>query len=856
MEYRPLARRAVFVLAALALAASSIFLLTAAGAGAVSPTAPPQATADASPDASPQATPGSPAGSSVTITAEPMLGGSFRPGTWAAVRVRLENDGPAVTGELRISIAAQGSSTYGVPVELASGARQEHVLYGQIGALTSRFVVTLMSGGAAIASITSPIDRSDAQALGVYVVADRPEALVTSIRGAVTTANRMPPKVVPIAPADLPIRIEAWASIDRLIWQDINFSGLAAEQLEALRTWVSSGGQLVILGGTTGTTSMGGFPTDLLPYQPTHVIDVPPADLQGLVGTLPAEATPLPALAGSLERGSLLAGSGNDAIAARAPYGRGSVALIGVDPSASWLAGSSAADVFWERALPPGGVRADPTQDQGDDFIVSALGNLPSVQLPRLDQLFLLIVAYIVAIGPLNYFVLRRRDRREWAWLTMPAVILLFAVAAYGFGVLIKGTDVIVNELAIVHGSTGTDRGVAEVYVGVYSPTRASFDVKVGGGALLSAPAREAFRGGEERPLDVLFGDPATLRGYSVGFGVLRGFRAEVAASTPRLEADLRLVGGVLEGSVTNASAETLAHVSLVYGNGVEIFGALAPGESRSVAIEALGSGFPGRLSDRLFGARPDANDPEAARTLIARRAIIQHLSGGWNEFDGGRGGQGGQGGGQALANGPVILAFRSGGTLDIDIGTTAQRVGETLFMLPARATVTGPVVFAGGLIGHTVVEVDAVDAFDDGDAFTMGRGTTTVDYWPFGIEGAFDVTALSIRLDQGGAASPTAGGVSLLPLPQDEQPDPDAPLASDPHPALGSPDLPEIQLFDRVTGTWIEFESPEVGRSYRIEEPARFVDSSGSLRVRFVARDSDSYLYFDLTARLEGNVR
>ena len=96
-----------------------------------------------------------------------------------------------------------------------------------------------------------------------------------------------------------------------------------------------------------------------------------------------------------------------------------------------------------------------------DSFIVNALSGIPSVTLPRLDQLFLLLTAYILAIGPITYLILRRRDRREWAWLTMPVTIAAFAVITYVFGVGLRGTSAAVNELAIVRGAAGTDRGTA-----------------------------------------------------------------------------------------------------------------------------------------------------------------------------------------------------------------------------------------------------------------------------------------------------------------------------------------------------------------------------------------------------------
>jgi len=70
----------------------------------------------------------------ITMTAEPLLDGNVRRGQWAAVRVHLENDGPAVDGELRISGMDQGAATYSVVIQLATGAWYDPVK-GGIGAL-------------------------------------------------------------------------------------------------------------------------------------------------------------------------------------------------------------------------------------------------------------------------------------------------------------------------------------------------------------------------------------------------------------------------------------------------------------------------------------------------------------------------------------------------------------------------------------------------------------------------------------------------------------------------------------------------------------------------------------------------
>ena len=68
-------------------------------------------------------------------------------------------------------------------------------------------------------------------------------------------------------------------------------------------------------------------------------------------------------------------------------------------------------------------------------------------------------------------------------------------------------------------------------------------------------------------PLDVLGGESARLRGYGVGFGVLRAFRAEAPVEAPRvgLLRDLTYRDGVLEGTITNRSDEALESVAVTW---------------------------------------------------------------------------------------------------------------------------------------------------------------------------------------------------------------------------------------------------------------------------------------------------
>jgi hypothetical protein len=809
----------------------------------------------------------------VSLEARTMLGGHVRPGAWTAISVTVRNDGPTIDGELRISGPQQGRSTYGIPVQLANGAIQTHTLYAQPSFFGTKFAVSLVdASGTPVARQELRVTSHDPSQPIIGVIAERPNGIIGDIKAAATSPNATP-VVVQLTTADLPPRVEAWSAIDRLIWQDVDSGALSDEQRSALETWVGAGGRLVILGGTTGTTTLGAFPAELLPFIPVRTTDATREELAALVGAVPEAPASAPALAGTLLRGSVLARSGDDVIGAETAHGQGSVSLVGFDPSADWLADTRHATAFWKRLLPniAAGV-VNPLSLPDDTAIVGALNNLPAVDLPRIEQLFLLLFGYVALIGPVNYLVLKRLDRREWAWLTMPLLVIVFAVAAYSLGLVLKGTDVIVNQLAIVRGAAGADRGLAQAYVGVFSPTRETFEISVAGGAFLTNPISQQQQQAEQ-PLDVVFGESARLRGYGVGFGVLRSFRAETAVTTPRIESDLRFTGGNLEGTITNRSDVTLENVAVVYGGGVATVPRLAPGEATDISfssVSAVNFGLP--LSERMFGQAP--NDPASARTTYSRRTIIDQLTGySWKIGNG------------ALSDRPMILAFHAGAAVDVDVaGTEVQRAGDTLYVLPAPITIEGHTVIGDEFIRRSVIDADANEAFDQGNnTFSLGRGTMTVEFRPTSFSGGFAVSSLELGMSQGEGAMLRGRGDELAPLPDAEQPDQDDPVdgptatdegsgpgdvtddtgevvEGDDLDALPGPmevdGIPDLQLFDLEAARWVEFPHLRMGAAYLVDDPARYVDGSGSLTVRFVNRQNQGMVaYFGLSVRLEGTV-
>ncbi len=173
------------------------------------------------------------------------------------------------------------------------------------------------------------------------------------------------------------------------------------------------------------------------------------------------------------------------------PIGAGRVILLGTDLAVEEFRGWEGSPPLWSRLMPTGALFEAafgvgmPDRDQTAGSMSQALNTIPALEVPPAELLLAVIVGYILLIGPVSYLVLRRLDRRELAWITAPVLVLVFSACSYGIGVSLKGSDVIVNQIAVVRSSTAGSTASVETYAGVFSPSDTSLDVLVEADALM-----------------------------------------------------------------------------------------------------------------------------------------------------------------------------------------------------------------------------------------------------------------------------------------------------------------------------------------------------------------------------------
>jgi len=536
------------------------------------------------------------------LSATPAYDGYFKYGEWLPIWIELENQGKDVDGEVRVQVTgSQGTTVFAAPITLPTGSRKQFPLYILPNNFSRELQVNLVSKGQVLA--TQRISVRPQPNISFFVGLASPERGALGLLNAIVLPGQDRPKViVDVELAELPERPEALRSLDVLVLNNVDTGRLTPGQAGAIETWVRAGGRLVIGGGAGALETTVGLPETLLPAHVQNTVEVAADNIQELARFAGADPIlgqqRLVAAVGKPDAESQrLAGSEALPLVIERAVGNGSVDFVAFDLSGVPFNGWPGTQTFWEKLLAPGAAYppnmpfdVSLRQMRGNQLFY-ALTNIPSLDLPSIQGLTILLLVYIVMVGPANYLALRRLRRLHLAWVTIPAITLAFTAGAFWTGYVMRGTDLLMNKIAIVEVQPGGTAAVTS-YMGLFSPRQQSYEILVEGGGLVSPMT--GYDGGGWGPGgpsiggEMVFtqGNPSTIRGLTVNQFSMQSFMAEETWDDfGQIRGDLRMENDVLTGVVRNETPYTLTDVVVVIQTRFVRLGDLAPGEEAKVDL-------------------------------------------------------------------------------------------------------------------------------------------------------------------------------------------------------------------------------------------------------------------------------
>jgi hypothetical protein len=571
-----------------------------------------------------------PAAAAVTGSAQ-LLGGYVSDQGRGALLIELKNDGRELKGRLLARRTTQPGEPapveWSIPLTLPAGGTKQVPLPAAWQMSSGAMKVRFEADGTTLYETEVRLPEKEPGLTLVGLLTDD-ERGVTGLDGYKVLANQAgaqagPPQVDArvelsrIQPGHFPADSSQLSVFDAILLYRYQTERLTAPQREALAQWVAAGGTLVVGGGPEWKRTIEPLPAGLLPVQ---VTGVGTADLGALATLAPGNSSPgsAPVSLATVNRGKVLADAPPGLpLAVEAAYGAGRVLYLAVDPGLAPLASWDGTGPMLASLLH---VQPDFGWKEGNyrlQAMTNPLQQIGSLQIPSLGILFGLLALYVLILGPASYWLLKRRDKRELLWLSVP----LLAVLGVGGAWIASGgrrSGVLATVITVTELYPGTGMGRLSSYVGLYTPAQERLTVPMPADELLQ-PINEygpsSWQGGTINLTDQPTVDFTHLNTYSLTTFALT---KDVKLPEGLVLVEAKVQANTLTGRLENHLDQAVTGVRIVVGGALADVGDLAAGaKSEPFSVNLALPGRPNLWPNGMGPGRTPAETTEFRRRMV-----------------------------------------------------------------------------------------------------------------------------------------------------------------------------------------------------------------------------------------------
>lgn len=463
------------------------------------------------------------------------LGNVARPGAWTGVQVQVQELGVKSREiVLRLGVRDEDGDTaqYQTTIATTPGSKTIVWLYARLTSRASAQTTYVLSAHEAregsAAEIAAGVSRAGPQLArvafqtgsgrmadpesGMMAVIGRSPAGLDQYTFPVSQVSSFPAQTheriqltTGLTASSLPDRWMGLSSLDTLVWAasgpDAEPTDLAEQQARAIREWVQRGGHLVVILPPVGQawTSPGQPLADITPRVTVERDEA--ADLnqfRSLLNHNAKASLPNKTLVQSFglvpgarpeEAMRIMAGPDGRIVAVRRLVGSGAVSLVGIDVASRALAstGGVQAEAFWNRLL---GRRGNtPSLEEIDKLSKKSAGAFSRREQIRIDTAigssisrtgraaigvllaFLIFALYWVIAGPLGFYILKKREQSQYAWLGFVLVGAVFTALAWVGAQSLRPNKTSVQHLTILDAVAGQGTQHARMFVSASLPS-------------------------------------------------------------------------------------------------------------------------------------------------------------------------------------------------------------------------------------------------------------------------------------------------------------------------------------------------------------------------------------------------
>jgi hypothetical protein len=413
--------------------------------------------------------------------------GYYRLGNDAPFFIEIDNKLKDINGELQIEMPDDNDNVilYVTPVNLPNNSTKKFVINVPMGKYLSKMQINIAEGNNKIFTKAVKITPGlSMETLGIGILSDDYESIKYINKIPIGNYTQFTTKTVKLTESMLTENADILKNFNVLVINNFDTSKLTEGAYKAIKRWVADGGLLLLGTGPSYSKTLGIFKDDFISGQIGEVTSVATKLLYNVAQSSGALSMQLNALSMEFKNSETILAEGSTPLVVRLNKGKGAVAIaafdFGLEPLSGWVGRAAFSEKLMQKLLP----NYNNPNFTKDIYIMNNMyaidNSLRSIpELPRTDtgELVIVLLIYIIMVAPVSYLILKKLDKREWMWVTVPVVSVIFAFIVYRVGFETRMNEPIVNVINMVEFETNGS-AVSMSYAGVFTPNKTDLKIE------------------------------------------------------------------------------------------------------------------------------------------------------------------------------------------------------------------------------------------------------------------------------------------------------------------------------------------------------------------------------------------
>lgn len=551
--------------------------------------------------------------------------GKYKMGINLPLNMEVENKGKDLEGELQVKVPnGDGSyNLYSQKVNLPKDSKKKFTMAVPVMSIAPELQVFIVEKDKPLYKTSVKIDngRLNESNMLVGILSEDFNSLSYFSNAKIKIDPKqggmeVTPNLVKLTKDNMPENSKALDALDIIVIDNFDTSIFSKEQYEALKEWVEKGKLLVLGTGTNYQKNLSVFKDEFITGDMGRVTKQNLTEVNKFLDIAGESTIAADVMDIKVEKGEVLIKEKDIPVITSISKKNGTVVIagfaLGMEPMASWKYNGDLWTNIYGKTI-ANKVRANwKGSMNGFDYRLSELlGGVPGSKMPNMKLIAILFAVYVLLVGPLSYFVLKKLNKRDKIWISVPVLAVIFSIIIFFIGGNTRLNAPFTNTVSI---GRLDDKGdlYSEVYIGAVSPSKADMNIQEPKDIKLNYmfnPEGYNRYGGPQQSEAKQLGLKVLYEGNKTYFEFKNSnpfephiFKYDKKVSNAgKIKCDVSADNGKLVGKITNDSELTFESAYFITPNSVYELGTISKGENKDIFSNA--KEYSG-LQDFIYGPR------------------------------------------------------------------------------------------------------------------------------------------------------------------------------------------------------------------------------------------------------------